>query len=273
MNKLAVIGNPVAHSLSPEIHAAFALQANIEVSYERILADPDAFAETARAFVDDGAVGFNVTVPFKREAWVLADTVSPEAAASEAVNTVTVQDDHTLRGDNTDGAGLVRDMTGNLGWRLEGARMLLVGAGGAVSGVIPAILATGAELIHVFNRTHERALELERRFDGELIALRAADLLRHYDIVINGTSAGLSGNVPDLPDDIIGEQTNVYDMVYGKDTTAFNRWAIAAGCRNASDGLGMLVEQAARSFTIWFGFTPVTPPVIDEIRVLLEENA
>ena len=269
MKQLAVIGNPVNHSRSPEIHSAFAALAKIDLSYVRIKAEIDAFADTARQFVAGGGMGFNVTVPFKREAFEMMASCSPEATESQTVNTVTVQRGGSLHGDNTDGTGLVRDLSLNLGWALTGARILVVGAGGAVSGVLPALIASGPSSLHIYNRTFERARGLQAQFADVVTAVTVAELDKEYDFIISGSSAGLAGGVPDLPGHILGPETRCYDMIYSGDTTTFNQWAIECGARHCSDGLGMLVEQAAVSFQLWFGFEPATSPVISHLRHLL----
>jgi len=266
MIRLAVIGNPVAHSRSPEIHEMFAQQAGLDIRYERILAAPDAFLASVQAFVDAGGAGFNVTLPFKHEAFRLADETSRAAKDSETVNTMTVLEAARLKGDNTDGVGLIRDIEANLGWPVKGARILVLGAGGAVSGVLPAILEAGPGQIDIYNRTHARALALEARFGGRVRAVDAAALEGPYELVVSGTSAGLSGAAIELPQGIVGGSSRCYDMIYAAETTAFIRWAMANGCRECSDGLGMLVEQAAAAFDIWFGFKPETRVVIDQLR-------
>lgn len=266
MIRLAVIGNPVAHSRSPEIHEMFAQQAGLDIQYERILAALDAFPESVQAFVDEGGTGFNVTLPFKHEAFRLADETSRAAKASETVNTMTALAAARLKGDNTDGIGLLRDIEVNLGWPIRGARILVLGAGGAVSGVLPAILEAGCRQLDIYNRTHARAQELETRFQGPVRAVDADALEGPYELVISGTSAGLSGTSIELPPGIVGGSSRCYDMIYAAETTAFNAWAIANGCRQCRDGLGMLVEQAAAAFDIWFGFKPETGPVINQLR-------
>lgn len=269
MTRLAVIGNPVAHSRSPEIHAAFAIQAGIDVRYVRILAPLDGFRLAVESFVRDGGVGFNVTVPFKHEAYELCDEVSEAARLSETVNTVSVKEGSGLKGDNTDGVGLVRDIRSNLGWKIADKRILVLGAGGAVSGVLPAMLAEGPAAIDIYNRTQERAVSLAAKFGSRVRALDEDSLENAYDLIISGTSAGLSGEEISLPTEVVGRHTRCYDMIYDSDATAFNRWAELAGCNETSDGLGMLVEQAAFAFDIWFDFKPNTREVIRALRAAL----
>lgn len=272
MTRLAVIGNPVAHSRSPEIHTAFALQAGVDVRYVKILAPLDGFRAAVSALVNDGGLGFNVTVPFKREAFELCDETTEVARQTETVNTVSIVEGGRLKGDSTDGAGLVRDLRANLGWRLSGKRILVLGAGGAVSAILPALVKTGPSNIDIYNRTHARAETLAARH-GELVqALTYESLGTAYDIVISGTSAGLSGDMPSLPPNIVGTRTKCYDLIYASGLTTFNRWATETGCQECSDGLGMLVEQAALAFEIWFDFKPDTREVIRAMRSTLEES-
>ncbi len=262
MNRLAVIGNPVAHSRSPEIHLAFGQQTGVLLSYEKVLAPLDNFAGIARGLVGAGIGGFNVTVPFKHDAFLLVDNKSATAAASEAVNTVTVVEGGKLLGDNTDGAGLVADITQNLGWKIEGARILVLGAGGAVSGVLPALLAERPACIEIMNRTRAKADALAERFDVGVVDNPGMA----YDLIISGSSGGLAGAEVQLPQSAVSTATCCYDMIYGASTTPFVSWASQAGASRTSDGLGMLVEQAALAFSCWFDVLPETKPVIAALR-------
>ncbi|MEX0942864.1 MAG: shikimate dehydrogenase [Pseudomonadales bacterium] len=271
MKKFAVIGNPVDHSRSPEIHALFAAQAGVDLTYERRLAPLDGFEENVRGFVAEGGDGFNVTVPFKHNAFKLMDEVTRMAALTRAVNTVTVLADDKLKGDNTDGAGLLRDVTANLGWTVAGQRILVLGAGGAVAGVLPALLEIKPDLVHLVNRTHQRAQVLADEYEN-VKAVRGDDVESAYDLIISGTSAGLSGTVVNIPSRVVGTNTHCYDMIYGKEVTIFNQWASEAGCKQTSDGLGMLVEQAALAFDAWSGFRPDTRPVISALRDLISRS-
>lgn len=271
MKKFAVIGNPVSHSRSPEIHALFAAQADIDLTYERRLAPLDGFDENARDFVAAGGDGFNVTVPFKHDAFVLVDEYTRIAGQTRAVNTVTVLADGRLKGDNTDGAGLLRDLTVNLGWPVAGQRILVLGAGGAVAGALPCLLEMKPALVDIVNRTHETAQTLAGEYEG-VRAMLSADLEARYDLIISGTSAGLSGMSVDIPQRVVGANTHCYDMIYSDEVTSFNRWANRAGCENISDGVGMLVEQAALAFHVWLGFTPDTRPVISALRDLVKRS-
>ena len=215
-----------------------------------------------------------MTVPCKVDAWRFVQTRGPEATEAEAVNTVSRDGNGMIRGDNTDGAGMLQDMTGNLGWTLAGRRVLLLGAGGAVRGVIPALMKASPALVHVHNRTEETASKLVARFNHPaLTAVSALDLCSDYDVVINGTSAGLAGAAVNLPGRIVQAGTRCYDMIYGPGRTAFNRWCLEQADCEVSDGLGMLVEQAALSFNLWFDIKVKTVPVIESLRRAINEEA
>ena len=267
----AVIGNPVAHSKSPQIHAEFARQTGQDMGYERLLAPVDAFAATARQFFSAGGKGLNVTVPFKHEAWDLVDSHRGDSLDAQAVNTIKFENGKLI-GDNTDGIGLVADIKKNLGFEITGKRVLLMGAGGATYGVMYPLLRENAKSLVVVNRTLEKAQSLvqsiEKRAGVIVTSLDAApytDLAGStFDIVINATSAGLSGEMPALPEGVFAPCALAYDMVYGRDTP-FMIFARNEGAR-AVDGLGMLVEQAAESFFIWRGVRPQTAPVIKKLR-------
>jgi len=265
-DRYAVVGNPVAHSRSPAIHAEFARQTGQDISYTRLPAPLDGFVQVATDFFAQGGKGLNVTLPFKGEAFRLATERTKRAHAAEAVNTLRF-DNGTLLGDNTDGAGLVRDICGNLGVALEGRRVLLVGAGGAASGVVQALLEAGAASLVIVNRTVERARELAGRFDGA-IAPCGYDGLgdAQFDVVVNATSASLSGETPPLAPEVFAPGSLAYDMMYGKGETPFLAAARSAGAARLADGLGMLVEQAAESFLVWRGVRPATAPVLAMLR-------
>ena len=268
-DRYAVVGHPISHSKSPAIHAAFAAQTGQNISYEALLAPLEGFAATVGQFRADGGRGMNITVPFKEEAWRLADRLTERARLAGAVNTF-VFDRHVL-GDNTDGAGLVRDLEW-LGGRLDGARALLLGAGGAARGVVLPLLDAGVARLFIANRTADKARGLETHFAGHdsRAALaaggwqEAADV--PYDIVINATSASLSDEAPPLPDGLYAPGSLAYDMVYGRGLTAFLKQARAQGAGTLADGLGMLVEQAAEAFELWRGVRPDTAPVRDMLR-------
>lgn len=264
--RLAVFGRPIAHSRSPEIHQMFAAQFGISLTYEKMLVPEGEFKRLAEEFLVSGT-GFNVTVPLKHEAFAFCQVTSDAARLARAVNTV-YRKDGVICGDNTDGPGLVRDLTENLKWNLAGKRILVLGAGGAVSGVIPALIKAGPELIHIFNRTQAKAQELVARHAEPIIrAVSLTSLDAGYDVIINGTSAGLHNQSLEIPENILAGQSCCYDMVYGKAKTNFLQWCEnhQASCRTA-DGLGMLVEQAASAFEIWFGQKPATAPVIAKLR-------
>jgi len=266
----AVIGNPIEHSKSPYIHQAFARQTGERLTYGRILGDPEDFAGDVRAFIARGGKGLNVTVPFKEQAWRLADELTPRARAAGAVNTLVVRSDGTLLGDNTDGVGLVRDLVQNHGFDFNGKRVLLLGAGGASRGVVRPLLEQHPALLVIANRTAEKAHALadELRDEGVEVQARGLDELAgmQFDLIVNGTAAGLSGKVPAIPDDCLAPGGWVYDMMYASEPTAFVRWGETHGAEKALDGLGMLVEQAAESFRLWRGVKPETRAIIDALR-------
>jgi shikimate dehydrogenase len=265
-DRYAVVGNPVAHSQSPEIHAEFARQTGQDIAYTRLLAPLDGFVQTVQAFRAAGGRGLNVTVPFKPEAFRLATERTARAMAAEAANTLSFEDGRVL-GDTTDGSGLVRDIVDNLAVPLAGKRLLLVGAGGAASGVIQALLDTGIAALVLANRTIERARDTAQRFGGAVQAC-GFDMLgsARFDVVVNATSASLTGEAPPLAPSVFAPGSLAYDMMYGKGETPFLAAARAAGAARLSDGLGMLVEQAAESFLVWRGVRPQTAPVLAMLR-------
>lgn len=258
----AVIGNPIAHSKSPLIHAAFARAAQQDISYERILAPLDKFRETVDEFRLRGARGVNITVPFKFEAFEYATKLTDRAAASGAVNTLCFDEGEVL-GDNTDGAGLTRDITENLGVQVRGARVLLLGAGGAAYGVFGALLEQHPSILAIANRTFEKATQLAAKYsDSAAHAIAFADLPgQQFDIIINATSASLSDELPLISLSNFAPNSLAYDMMYGKGDTAFLQLAKRAGAR-AADGVGMLAEQAAEAFFVWRGVRVKTASVI-----------
>lgn len=266
-DKYAVVGNPVAHSLSPQIHAEFARQTAQDMSYEKLQAPLDAFEATARQFFAAGGKGLNITVPFKRKAWEMVNAHAGDALDAEAVNTIKAEG-KKLVGHNTDGIGLVTDLKRNLGVAISGRRVLIMGAGGAAQGVMLPLLREKPAALVIVNRTLERARQLALHFESDVTTVSAAaygDLRgTAFDVVINATSAGLSGEMPPLPERIFASGALAYDMVYGRDTP-FLAFARKNGVR-AVDGLGMLVEQAAESFFIWRGVRPQTAPVIALLR-------
>ncbi len=267
--RYAVMGNPVAHSKSPRIHAQFAQQLGHSIEYTAIQVDPGGLAQAVDQFRANGGLGLNITVPFKLDAWRLAGRLSARAELAGAVNTLRFEADGALYGDNTDGAGLVRDITGNLGVTLAGKAVLLLGAGGAARGIVGPLLEEKPARLVIANRTVPRARELAEIFSGQgEIEVCGFEALagRCFDIVINATSASLHDEVPPLPDGLFSPGALAYDLMYADAPTAFLRWAGAHGASRLADGLGMLVEQAAESFFIWRGVRPATAPVIVALR-------
>ena len=270
MDQYVVFGNPIGHSKSPLIHRLFAEQTAQQLDYQTLLAPLDDFSGCARTFFREGR-GANVTVPFKEEAFRLADQLTPRAQRAGAVNTLSKQADGRLLGDNTDGAGLVRDLTVNAGFSLRGKRILLLGAGGAVRGALEPLLAEQPASVIIANRTVEKAELLCELFAdlGPVSASGFGWLREPVDLIINATSASLSGDVPPIAGSLIEPgKTLCYDMMYGKEPTAFCRWAADQGGLTM-DGLGMLAEQAGEAFFLWRGVRPDTAPVLAELRRLL----
>jgi len=268
-DKYAVMGNPIAHSKSPRIHTLFAEQTRQDLAYEAILVEPGGLTAAIAGFLDRGGRGLNITIPFKEDAWMLAATRSDRAERAGAVNTLVLDAGGRHFGDNTDGAGLVHDLTANHGAIIGGRRVLLVGAGGAARGVVEPLLQERPAMLLVANRTPGRAVELARRFRslGCIEGCGLDDLEgQPFDLVINATAAGLAGTVPALPESVVGGESWCYDMMYGDAPTAFVSWSLQHGAAHALDGLGMLVEQAAESFYLWRGVRPDTAPVIRALR-------
>ncbi len=268
-DKYAVFGNPIKHSKSPLIHAAFAEQCGQQMLYRAVRVELGGFAAAARNFFESGGAGLNVTLPFKRDAFDFADRLSARARRAGAANTLTRVADGLVEGENTDGIGLVRDMVANLGWVVKGLRILVLGAGGAVRGILEPLLMERPRELLIVNRTPERARELAAEF-SDLGAVEGGGYSligeRQFDLVINGTSASLAGEAPDLPGGLLPERSCCYDLVYGAEPTPFMRWAAHHAAWAVSDGLGMLVEQAAQSFYIWRRVRPETAPVIRQLR-------
>jgi shikimate dehydrogenase len=268
-DRYAVLGNPVGHSKSPRIHGLFAEQTGQVLSYEAMQVEPGHFASAAGDFRDQGGRGLNITVPFKEDAWRWVDVLSERAQRAGAVNTIVFEPDGASLGDNTDGVGLVTDLVRNHGVGIRGRRILVLGAGGAVRGVLQPLMVQEPEHVVLANRTAARALKLAQDFRGlgkiQGGGFQAITGLR-FDLIINGTSAGLQGSVPPLEDDVLAVGGVCYDMVYGDQPTAFVRWGWAHDAAKALDGLGMLVEQAAESFQLWRGVRPETDSVIQTLR-------
>lgn len=269
-NQYAVVGNPVSHSLSPQIHQAFARQTQISLSYEAIELPQDDFVNGLRDLQQQGYKGLNVTVPFKQQAWQLCDKRSPRAEDAGAVNTLIFLPDDSIAGDNTDGVGLTRDLVNNHRSLIKRRKVLVLGAGGAVRGVLASLLALSPENLTVANRTLQKAEKLAEDFQsiGEITTCAYDELGNEkFDLIINGTSAGLSREVPPVPDTVLGVNSTCYDMMYNtSQNTAFVEWAISRGASRSIDGLGMLVEQAAESFYIWHHVRVDTADVIATLR-------
>lgn len=267
--RFAVIGNPITHSRSPEIHQMFAEQLGFDLEYEAIQVDPGGVSQALRNLQASGFKGLNVTVPFKKDVHELADCLTSRARVATAVNTVKFEPDQTIFGDNTDGIGLVRDLEHNLGWEIRNSRILLIGAGGAARGVLePLLLCKPAKLV-ITNRTADRAFALANAFSsyGPIEAL-SRDQLRGsvFDAVINATAASLADERPVLPDKLFSVDSLAYDMMYGADCTPFMSWSKEQGAAKVVDGFGMLVEQAAESFTVWHGIRPRTDSVFGSLH-------
>ena len=276
--RCAVVGNPIEHSRSPAIHQQFAAQMGVKLVYDRLLAPLDGFALTVRNFFDAGGRGLNVTVPFKLEAWELAGAnLSPRATLAQAVNTLWQDKEGALHGCNTDGVGLVLDLQ-RLGALNAGSRVLLIGAGGAARGVLGPLLDAGCATLHLVNRTATRAHELIAQHQAtsstashRLTAggLQEVGEPRSWDLVINASSSSLGGEAPAVASELYAKNAWAYDMMYGATTTPFMLQAQRDGAGNTSDGLGMLVGQAAESFYIWHGMRPDIAPVLTNLRAVL----
>lgn len=275
MDHYAVFGHPVRHSLSPRIHRAFARQTGEHIEYRAIEPPVDGFAAALEEFLAAEGSGANVTLPFKAEAWERCDHHTARAEQAGTVNTLRVHDDGRLTGDNTDGAGLMRDLAVNRGRGLDGQRVLLLGAGGAAHGIIGPLLAAGVESLHIANRSPDRAQVLAEQFHAHaLVTAGPLDPLPEggFDLILNATSASTRGEELALPEHILGESCLAYDLAYSPDGgTDFTRWAQQHEA-NAADGWGMLVEQAAEAFCFWRGIRPDTaawlagPHRLEEIR-------
>ncbi|BBJ00271.1 shikimate dehydrogenase (NADP(+)) [Ferrigenium kumadai] len=267
-DKYAVLGNPISHSKSPLIHRMFAEQTGQDISYEAIEAPLDGFAAKIEELRAKGYKGCNVTVPFKVEAFNLANQLSQKSLEAEAVNTLKFEGDAII-GDNTDGAGLVRDIEQNLGIPLKGKRILLIGAGGAAQGVLHPILATEPKQLVISNRTPDKALALKKSVKNDVVSVEAVGFGEldnaQFDVIINATSAGLTDSEIPIPSTIFAPGALAYDMMYGRETP-FMAFARQHGARVA-DGLGMLVEQAAEAFCLWRRVRPETKPVRDRLRL------
>lgn len=269
--KFAVLGHPISHSKSPVIHQSFADQFGLDISYEAIDVKPGSFAQVVRDFQASGASGCNVTVPYKVDAFNLADVHSKRAQHAGAANTLVFDDKDHIHADNTDGIGLLRDITRNLKVPLENKRILILGAGGAVRGIVPNLLGKQPLLLVIANRTAERAEEIAARFGDEGTILAGGYEVvsgAGFDVIINATTASLKGEIPPIPERCLTSKTLAYDLMYADKPTPFMQWARMQGASKVTDGLGMLVEQAAESFYIWHGRRPETLSVIMRLRPL-----
>ena len=275
MDSYAVFGHPIAHSKSPLIHAAFARQTGEAMCYSAVLVPLDGFVLSVEEFARAGGCGANVTLPFKQEAFAWASRRTPRAELAGAVNTLIFKDGECI-GDNTDGAGLLRDITQHLATPVAGKRVLLLGAGGATRGALAPLLEAGVFSLTIANRAVSKAEALSAQFAhlaraGKLAGFSYADLAGHsFDVVIDATSASLSGARPDLPDGLFAPGSLAYSMMYGEDESPFLRFARAQGAGRVADGLGMLVEQAAESFYVWRGVRPECAAVRALLQALLK---
>jgi shikimate dehydrogenase len=268
MDRYAVFGHPITHSRSPEIHARFAAQTRQAMDYRAIDVPAETFASNLATFINEGGKGLNCTVPLKELAFVACDHLTDRARLAGAVNTIRRETDGTLRGDNTDGAGLLRDLSTNLGLALEGQRILILGAGGATRGIVGPILDARPDQIWIANRSLERAERLAQDFN-EPKALKVSGFEslagNTFDLILNATSASLQGDLPPLPEHLLAKEGSCYDLAYGKTPTPFVLWGRSQGARISADGIGMLVEQAAEAFWIWRDLFPETQPVIESL--------
>lgn len=273
-DQYAVFGNPIQHSKSPAIHRQFAEQTAQDLHYSKQLVAENEFQKAAQDFFAQGGKGLNITVPFKMDAFQFAQQLTARAERAGAVNTLALQADGTVLGDNTDGIGMVHDMH-NLGWELQGKSILIIGAGGAVRGVLQPLLVEHPARVVIANRTVSKAEELAIQFHdlGSIEAMAYENLAgQQFDIVINGTSASLQGDLPPLPNNLLNPHACCYDMMYGAEATVFMRWAAANGAEKVADGLGMLVGQAAEAFYLWRHIRPEVVPVIMAIRRQLTDR-
>jgi len=275
IDQYAVIGNPIAHSKSPWIHTEFARLCDDELNYSLLDAEPtpEAFNEAIQQFIQSGANGVNVTMPFKEMAWAMADNLTARAALAGAVNTLTFTDTGRIFGDTTDGIGLVNDLTINMKLKLKHKKILILGAGGAVKGVLQPLLEHEPSLVHIVNRTVQRADELVETFKdyGNLSAGGYQQLpsLGAFDIVMNATPANFNGDLPPILPEVFAAKCVAYDMSYAAEPTVFEVWCVNNGASKVCNGLGMLVEQAAESFFIWRNRRPDTKPVLAKLKTLL----
>jgi len=273
MDKYAVIGNPIKQSMSPDIHGAFARETGQDIEYGKLFAEVDGFRAVVDEFFAAGAKGLNVTAPFKLDAFDYADELTERARTAGAVNTLARQADGSLLGDNTDGAGLVSDIKEHLGWPIRGKRVLILGAGGATRGTLLPLLEEQPAALHIANRTAQKAAQLAKDFAGygHITASGLDAVPDGFDLIINASAASLSGELPPLSSRALADGCRAYDMVYGAQPTPFMHWATGFGAE-VSDGLGMLVGQAAESFALWRGVRPQVAPVLEILRERLRQK-
>lgn len=270
LKNFGVVGHPIAHSKSPDIHKAFAAQFGLKIAYEKYDIAPSEFEAFVEKFFAEGGTGLNVTVPFKEIAFRISEPANDRVRLSKAVNTLFLSGDGNLTGENTDGPGLVQDLSEN-GILIKNKSVLVLGAGGAVRGILPSLIERGCATITVANRTLKNAEQLKQDFES-YFALNVCEFdtipAGPFDVIINGTSMGLSGETPNVPAAAVGKATSCYDLMYSSTATAFVKWGIDNNAAHAVDGLGMLVEQAAESFKLWLAETPSTGSVKDGLRGL-----
>ena len=273
VDKYLVIGNPITHSKSPFIHQSFAAQTDQNLSYDKQLVAVDEFENFIKQFQGYGGKGCNITVPFKEQAFSLADQLSPRAKAAGAVNTLIFNNDGTISGDNTDGQGLVADILAH-DIVIKNKRILLIGAGGAARGCILPLLAQKPQVMVIANRSKDKAIPLAEKFGnaGNVSGCGLNEINGEFDIIINSTSASLSNQLPNIDHAIVAKASCCYDMAYGNEETCFLRWARELGVQHTIDGLGMLVGQAAESFRLWRGITPATTSVLAHLRQQLTQS-
>ncbi len=266
IDRYAVFGHPIKHSKSPRIHQLFAKQTGQTLNYTAQEVIAEEFAATAAAFFAEGGKGLNCTVPLKELAWTFAGHKTNRAQLAKAVNTLAMQTDGTILGDNTDGCGLVTDLMANHAIKLAGKNILILGAGGASRGIISPVLEQAPQALIIANRTVAKAATLATEFQqsGIITGCGFNDLNgQSFDLILNATSASLSDELPPLPNGLLAKNGVCYDLAYGNKPTAFVRWGLAHNAEKSLDGLGMLVEQAAEAFFIWRGIRPNTSPIIE----------
>ncbi len=270
MDVYGVVGNPINHSKSPKIHLLFGQQVGHDIYYQRISATDENFADTIERFFTEGGKGLNITVPFKEQAFQLVDSLSNNSQSCGSVNTLTFSEDGRIHGESTDGAGLMKDLENNQ-ISLENVRVLILGAGGATRGILPMLFASLVGSVVLCNRTMAKAELLQEDFlpYGEIICQTAKQLSGSFDLIINATSASLSGEIPDMPDTIIPGSV-CYDLAYAYGETPFQHWTKQNNSAKSLQGWGMLVEQAAESFYIWRGVRPKTQEIIQKLQAELE---